>query len=142
MMMMIGMAVAVGVVTMRLAMIVTRRRRHMMIGAQRSVRGERKRGHDRESGRNPSAHQMGETNHPRTGQRCIYTILIGGLPPVQIDDDSQSNYADLVAFGKIYGGETEQTSKPLGNQHRRLSIEHPQIWPKSSSCRIRIGCKA
>jgi hypothetical protein len=70
---MIGMAVTVrtvtvtvGAVTMRLAMVVACRRRHMMIGAQRAVHGKRKRRHDRESGRNPSAQQMGETNHLHT----------------------------------------------------------------------------
>jgi hypothetical protein len=70
---MIGMAVTVrtvtvtvGAVAMRLAMVVARGRRHMMIGAQRSVHGERKRRHHREGGRDTSAQQMGETNHPHT----------------------------------------------------------------------------
>jgi hypothetical protein len=70
---MIGMAVTVhavtvtvGAVTVCLAMVVARRRRHMMIGAERAVRGERKRRHNRESGCDTSAQQMGEPNHPHT----------------------------------------------------------------------------
>jgi hypothetical protein len=38
----------------------------MMIGAERAVRGERKRRHNRESGCDTSAQQMGEPNHPHT----------------------------------------------------------------------------
>jgi len=66
-----GMVVTMRVpaVTVRLAMVVVmmaRRRRHMMIGAQRAVHGERKRRHNRDSGGNAPAHQMGEPNHPGT----------------------------------------------------------------------------
>jgi hypothetical protein len=141
--MMMGMAVTVrvGAVTMRLAMVVmARRRRHMMIGAQRAVHGEGKRGHDRESGRNTSAHQLGETNHPGTGITLHWrAILIAGFLPVQIDDATpRANCAYLVAFGKIPDSETGHGSKPLGNQHHRLSIEHPEKWPKSSSCLTRM----
>lgn len=63
-----AVTVRVRAVTMRLAMVVmARRRRHMMIGAQRSVQREGKRRHDRQTGRETPAQQLGETNHPRTG---------------------------------------------------------------------------
>lgn len=67
--MMTSMAVTVPTVTVRLAMVVMmmgRRRRYMMIGAQRAVHGKRERRHHRDSGRNAPAHQMGDTNHPGT----------------------------------------------------------------------------
>jgi hypothetical protein len=63
-----AMTVRVPAVTVRLAMVMmARRRRHVMIGAQRSVRGKGKRRHDRQSGREASAQQLGVTNHVRTG---------------------------------------------------------------------------
>ena len=52
-----AMTVYVAAVTVRLSVIVPRRGRHMMIGAQRSVRRERECRHDRESGRETSAHR-------------------------------------------------------------------------------------
>jgi hypothetical protein len=67
-----AMTVRVPAVTVRLAMVMmARRRRHVMIGAQRSVRGKGKRRHDRQSGREASAQQLGVTNHVRTDSSRI-----------------------------------------------------------------------
>jgi hypothetical protein len=66
------MTVRVPAVTVRLAMVMmARRRRHVMIGAQRSVHGKGKRRHDRQSGREASAQQLGVTNHVRTDSSRI-----------------------------------------------------------------------
>ena len=80
---------------------------HVMLGAQRAVRHERERRHDRQTGREASAQQMDESNHPRTELRYVSEILFADLMPVQSRQryNSTRNCADLVAFGKITGSE-------------------------------------
>ena len=67
----------------------------------------------------------------------IGMILIVRISPVQIESgNTRHNCAYLVAFGKDPGSATQNASRTLGYRQRRLPIEHPEIWPKSSSCRI------
>ena len=53
-------------VSVRVIVAAVSRRQHVMIGAERAIDHEGKRRHHREGGRDTSAHQMGETNHPYT----------------------------------------------------------------------------
>jgi hypothetical protein len=71
------------------------------------------------------------------------SILVGRYASVQIDrPNTRANCAYLVAFGKDPASGTEITPKSLGyrQRHCRLNvpkpIEHSEIGPKSSSCRI------
>jgi hypothetical protein len=79
-------------VAMHVRMIVAAgRHRHVVLTAERAIRDECKRRHDRQRGREAPAHQLGETNHPGTGitlhQRAI---LVGRFLPVQFDDISHA----------------------------------------------------
>ena len=123
--------------TVTVSMIVTAARRHMMTVTERAVRHEGERRHDRQSGRKASAQQLGVTNHLRTDSSRIGKILTGRFPPVQIDrPNTRSNCAYLVAFGKDPGSETEIAPQIVRVSTTSLPIEHPEIGPKSSSCRI------
>ena len=123
-------------VTVRV-MVTAARRREVMPGAERAVRHEGKRRHDRQSGREASAQQLGVTNHVRTDSSRIGMILVVRISPVQIESgNTRQKCAYLVAFGKDPGSETQNASGSLGYRQGRLPIEHPEIWPKSSSCRI------
>jgi len=72
--------------TVSVRMIVTaarRRRAQVMVGAQRTIRHKGKRRRDRQTGREASAEQMDESNHPRTDSCYVSEILFVDFMPVQ-----------------------------------------------------------
>ena len=75
-------SVAVRITVVVMVVMMAGRCRHVMIGAERSVRRERKRGHDRQSGREALGQQSDVTNHTSTDSRCVTEILIAAIVAV------------------------------------------------------------
>lgn len=101
-----GMAVAVSVhMTMAVAVsvhvMVTAARRcraQMVVAAERTVRNERERRHDRQTGRKGLGQRADVTDHTSTDSRCTSEILIAGFRPVQ----SGHSYKTLKL--RVFGG--------------------------------------
>jgi hypothetical protein len=89
---MMTMHVAVRTMAVRIPVmvVVTCRRRHMMIGAERTVRCKCKRRHDRQSGREALGQQSDVTNHTGTDSRCVSQTLVAAIGAVQTGQSYKS----------------------------------------------------
>jgi len=76
-------AVAVSVMVMVMVTAARRCRAQVVIGAERAVRPERERRHDRQTGRKALRQRADVTDHTSTDSRCTSEILVAGFRPVQ-----------------------------------------------------------
>lgn len=77
-------------VSMRVIVTATGQGRQVVIGAKRIVRHERKRGHDRQAGREALGQQSDVTNHTDTDSRCVGKILVAEIVTVQTGQSYKS----------------------------------------------------